>query len=108
MFGKQLAFGNFLLFSRYGLKNRYQPCFVDGTIVPDKVVAEVKRVSDALTVPVRWQPGDLLMLDNTRFLHGRKAILNTKERRIISYFGYLKFAELDAVEVNAAWRQIPD
>ncbi|MFT5350380.1 MAG: alpha-ketoglutarate-dependent taurine dioxygenase [Gammaproteobacteria bacterium] len=105
MFGKQLAFGNFLLFSRYGLKNKLQPCFLDGTIVPDEVVAPVKQVSDQLTLAHRWQKGDLLMLDNTRFLHGRNPILNIDERRIISYFGYLKFAELDAEERKAIWRQ---
>ncbi|MBT6440639.1 MAG: hypothetical protein HOK72_13105, partial [Flavobacteriales bacterium] len=105
MFDKQLAFGNFLLFSRYGLNNRLQPCFLDGSIVPDELVAEVKRVSEPLTTAHQWEKDDLLMLDNTRFLHGRNKILNINERRIISYFGYLKFAELDAEQADMVWRE---
>ena len=45
------------------------------------------------------------MLDNIRFLHGRNNILNLKDRRILTYFGYLKFAcdKHDPV-INAPWR----
>ncbi len=105
MFSKQLSFGNFLLFSRYGLNNRLQPCFADGSIVPDELVAEVKQVSDELTYAHKWQDGDILVLDNTRYLHGRRKINDVEERRILSYFGYLNFAELDAEESTATWRQ---
>jgi hypothetical protein len=49
--------------------------------------------------------GDIIMIDNTRFLHGRNHILNLNDRRILTYFGYLKFAcdKQDPV-INAPWR----
>ena len=105
MFSGALAFGNFLLFSRYGLNNRLQPCFADNSIVPDEAVAEVKEISDKLTFAHKWQAGDLLMLDNTRFLHGRNEILDIDERRILSYFGYLNFAELSEEQAGMPWRE---
>ncbi len=105
MFGKQLAFGNFLLFARYLQGKTDFPLFYDFSEVPEELVAEAKRISDSLTVAIRWKAGDLLILDNTRFLHGRNSILDIDERRILSYFGYLKFAELSEAEANAEWRQ---
>lgn len=45
----------------------------DGTPLPDTVVAELRRVEEQTTLPVAWQPGDVLMVDNSRFLHGRRA-----------------------------------
>jgi alpha-ketoglutarate-dependent taurine dioxygenase len=108
MFSSQLAFGNFLLFARYLLGIKSFPVFENREIVPDSLIAEIKRISDAAAVPIRWQKGDLLMLDNTRFMHGRNAVISTDERRIAAYFGYLKFAIPSAEEpANARWRR-PD
>jgi hypothetical protein len=46
------------------------------------------------------------MLDNTRFMHGRTAILDARERLIATFFGYLSFAIPDPEEPpNAPWRQ---
>lgn len=47
--------------------------FEDDSEIPAAVHAEVKAVSDQLTLPIQWQQGDVLMIDNTRFLHGRRA-----------------------------------
>lgn len=107
MFSTGLAFGNFLLFARYTKQNlRTFPVFEDGSIVPDELVAAVKDIGDRLQVPIKWQKGDLLMLDNTRFMHGRNQISDEKDRLIISLFGYLKFAEPNNEELtNAPWRQ---
>jgi alpha-ketoglutarate-dependent taurine dioxygenase len=106
MFSTDLAFGNFLLFARYQLGITSFPVFENREIVPDCLVADVRRISDAAAVPVRWQKGDLLMLDNTRFMHGRNAIVGAEERQIAAYFGYLKFA-LPGIEEppDARWRR---
>jgi hypothetical protein len=54
---------------------------------------------------VSWQAGDVLMLDNTRFMHGRTAIVDPGERFIATFFGYLSFAVPDPEEPpNAPWR----
>ena len=36
----------------------------------------VKEISDEITYPVAWQKNDLVMIDNTRFMHGRRKVLN--------------------------------
>lgn len=106
MFSSDLAFGNFLLFARYTKQNlKFFPTFEDGTPVPDELVTAVKKISDKISVPIQWQKSDLLMLDNTRFMHGRNKILDDKNRLILSLFGYLKFAKPNSEELaNAPWR----
>ena len=106
MFSKSLAFGNFLLFARYLHNLNSYPVFEDGSVVPDKLVESVKKIGDKIMVPIAWQANDILMLDNTRFLHGRNRIENKDQRYIITYFGFLKFAELDSEEArHARWRK---
>jgi hypothetical protein len=106
MFTDDPAFGNFLLFARYCRRMTDFPVFEDGSIIPDALVHSVKTVSDGLTVAIAWQRGDLLMLDNTRFMHGRTAVVDPGERLIASYFGYLHFAPPDPEEpVDPPWRR---
>lgn len=45
----------------------------DGSRIPDDILVEIKDVTDRLTKLVSWQSGDILMIDNTRILHGRRA-----------------------------------
>lgn len=105
MFSDALAFGNFLLFARFQGVTGF-PLLDDRTPVPDEWAEEVKKVSDALTVEIDWQQGDLLMLDNTRFMHGRTPIEDEAERSIASHFGYVRFAEPMAGEPpDPIWRR---
>jgi len=105
MFNNKLAFGNFLLFARYIHNDKWFPTYEDGSIVPDNLIETVKKTGEKITVSNQWHKGDIMMIDNTRFLHGRNRILNLKDRRILTYFGYLKFAcnKQDPV-INAPWR----
>jgi alpha-ketoglutarate-dependent taurine dioxygenase len=43
----------------------------DGTPIPDEVVRRVNDTFSRLALGVAWQPGDVLLLDNMRFAHGR-------------------------------------
>jgi len=105
MFTDELAFGNFLLFARY-LRGRRFPLLDDGTPVPDEWLQVVKQVSDDLTAPIEWQAGDLVILDNSRFMHGRTALTEGDPRLIATYFGYLDFAEPAEEEpADAIWRR---
>jgi len=46
------------------------------------------------------------MLDNTRFMHGRNAIVEADGRLIASYFGYLKDAPANPEEpIDPPWRR---
>ena len=108
MFSDAPAFGNFLLFARYCLGIQGVPLFEDRSQVPDALLAAVKSVSDRLTAPINWQRGDVLMIDNTRFMHGRTAVRDAGERLIASYFGYLRFALPNPEEpADPLWRAGP-
>jgi len=107
MFSDRLAFGNFLLFARERGETRF-PLLDDFTVVPDDWYRAIKRESDALTAKVEWKPGDLLMLNNSRFMHGRTPIEDEAERQIATTFGYLAFAEPSPDEPNdPIWRRGP-
>lgn len=106
MFSDDRAWGNFLLFARYHNNRVGFPVFDTGEPVPDALLDQVKAIGDRQSAPIAWERGDLIMLDNSRFLHGRNAIIDADERMIASYFGYLRFAIPDAEEPpNAPWRR---
>lgn len=106
MFIDAPAFGNFLLFARFNHGRGDHPVLDDGSLVPEAWLQDIKATGDRLSVAIAWQPGDVLMLDNTRFMHGRTAIIDPGERVIQTYFGYLGFAIPDPEEpVDAIWRR---
>lgn len=45
----------------------------DDSKIPNEVMQELKQVTSRLIRPIPWQKGDVVMIDNTRVLHGRKA-----------------------------------
>ena len=106
MFTDELAFGNFLLFARFNHGRPDHPVLDDGHPVPEAWLQAIKTTGDRLSVAVHWQVGDVLMLDNTRFMHGRTAIIDPGERLIASYFGYLGFAIPNPEEPSdPVWRR---
>jgi len=105
MFADAPAFGNFLLFARE-LGRTDSVVLDDGRPLPDQWVQVIGATAERLTVPIDWRSGDVLMLDNSRFMHGRTEIVDPAERRILTYFGYLSFAIPDPEEPpNAIWRR---
>lgn len=107
MFANDLAFGNFLLLARQSLKLKSYPVFEDGSIIPDGLVADLIKTADNIKEPVAWQANDVLMLDNTRFMHGRNKIEDPDNRNIVTYFGFLRFASPGLDEMpNARWRDV--
>jgi alpha-ketoglutarate-dependent taurine dioxygenase len=107
LFTDDLAFGNFLLFARYMLNARGYPTFDDGTMIPDALCDEIRRVAEPLTVAHRWQAGDILMVDNSRFMHGRNEVTDLEERVIWTQFGYARFAPPERV-AGEPWRVADD
>ncbi|GAB1539904.1 TauD/TfdA family dioxygenase [Scytonema sp. NUACC21] len=63
--------------------------FEDGSLIPDVVIDEINTIMDRLTGVIPWQSGDMVMIDNSRFLHGRRAFQDTR-RQIYSHLSYLK------------------
>ena len=106
MFTDEPAFANYLLFARFTRNRRNYPLLDDGQPVPEPWLQSIRATGDRLSAKVAWQPGDVLMLDNTRFMHGRTAITSASERLIATFFGYLSFAIPDPEEPpDALWRQ---
>lgn len=106
LFTDARAFGNFLLFARFNNGRGDFPLLDSGEPVPEEWLQAIKAAGERITSAIAWQAGDVLMLDNSRFMHGRNAILDTAERRIATYFGYLRFAPVNPEEPpEPIWRR---
>lgn len=64
--------------------------FGDGEELSDEIINELIDIHDTLAYSHRWQTKDMLLIDNTRYLHGRTMTQRPCERKIISRFGWLK------------------
>lgn len=64
--------------------------FEDNSPIPDAVIDEINQVMDKLIGVLSWRSGDLAMIDNSRFLHGRRAF-NDCQRQIFFANSMLNF-----------------
>ena len=60
----------------------------DDSPIPGSVKQDVMEASEKLTEEIPWRNGDVAIVDNTRFMHGRTAF-SDPQRRI---FAALSFA----------------
>jgi alpha-ketoglutarate-dependent taurine dioxygenase len=67
---------------------------IDGDKIPQNILDEVKEKSKELTYDLDWKKNDFVMLDNKRFIHGRRAFKKSDKRDIMivetssANFGY--------------------
>jgi len=47
------------------------PMFKDGSMITRRTVQELSVVLEKIALPLDWRPGDLVAIDNHRFMHGR-------------------------------------
>jgi alpha-ketoglutarate-dependent taurine dioxygenase len=66
---------------------RHDLTLADGAPFPRDILDEIHEIGARLAAPLAWQPGDALMVDNTRVMHGRHAFPEGEERRL-----YLRMA----------------
>ncbi|MBD2665605.1 taurine catabolism dioxygenase TauD/TfdA [Richelia sinica FACHB-800] len=86
-YANQDAFANSLI-AEY--KNpRGVVTFADGSPIPATAINQIQHVMNNLTEVINWQSGDLVMIDNSRFLHGRRSFTD-RNRRIYSLLSYMK------------------
>jgi len=64
-----------------------QVFFGNGEKITDHVINLLLDIHDDILLAHRWQTGDLLLIDNTRFMHGRRMTVAPCERILISRFG---------------------
>ena len=67
---------------------------IDGNKISQNILDEVKEKSKELTYDLDWKKNDFVMLDNKRFIHGRRAFKKSDKRDIMivetssAIFGY--------------------
>ncbi|MEM6415800.1 MAG: TauD/TfdA family dioxygenase [Pseudomonadota bacterium] len=61
----------------------------NGDKLPAEIIDDIQRVERDLTLPVKWQPGDVLMVDNSRMLHGRRGFEDTSRAIFVRLGGEL-------------------
>ena len=101
----QLAFGNLLLIARFRHNLTHFPFFGDGNLVSTELLEIVRDEAELITHEISWQKSDVLMLDNSRHMHGRRAIVKKDDRLIISSFGYLTFSHQSSHFIDGPWRK---
>jgi alpha-ketoglutarate-dependent taurine dioxygenase len=82
-YGKEYAFANQMpvyLKKNEALDHGRTLTLEDGSPLPSAIVEEVAEVSRGLTEAIPWEAGDLSMIDNSRFMHGRNAFSDPARR----------------------------
>ena len=51
--------------------------------IPNHIMKEIKEKSDSMTYDHLWESNDLLMVDNVRFMHGRRSFQKNVKRDIV-------------------------
>ncbi|MEY8712745.1 TauD/TfdA family dioxygenase [Mangrovibacter phragmitis] len=77
--------------SIFGPSNNYEKpliTFADGKEIPADLLAETEAVCDRFTYDIGWQHGDIVLIDNTRVMHGRRQI-EDKSRTIFNALSYI-------------------
>ena len=81
------AFANAIL----GPSHNYEPpvyTLEDGSTVLSDEVEELRDIAETCTVEINWQDGDVAVIDNTRIMHGRRAIKD-QDRQLFIGMGRL-------------------
>lgn len=62
-------------------------CFGDGEPIPDQAINALIDAHDQVRYRHRWMAGDILIIDNTRYMHGREMTTTPCTRVLVSRFG---------------------
>jgi alpha-ketoglutarate-dependent taurine dioxygenase len=93
--GGKRSFCNSLLIYHYRQatesypKHQYVPTMSDGTPFPDDMLAEILGYANERTHSTHWQANDILIFDNSRYMHGRTGFKDTR-RQIFVRMGHVK------------------
>ncbi|GAB3441575.1 hypothetical protein GCM10027570_07840 [Streptomonospora sediminis] len=91
LFGERLAWANSIFGPSFNYR-RPHIAFADGTEFSPELWQEMTEATEACTEDIDWEHGDVALIDNTRVMHGRRAITDT-DRTIYNAQSYL-LAEL--------------
>ena len=82
------AFSNSLLYWYHNqgpfiAKRLHHVTLSNGDRISADVVQAVEECAEKLTVGMDWQRGDIVLLDNSRVMHGRRAIVDPQRRILV-------------------------
>ncbi len=69
----EIAFANAILGPSFNYE-KPSYTFIDGEQVSDLIIKQVADLAEKYTHEVNWQNGDVVLIDNKRVMHGRRAI----------------------------------
>ena len=61
----------------------YHVSLADGSAFPPDTLATIRDRAEHLTYQVSWEAGDILLVDNSRFMHGRRPVADTHRRILV-------------------------
>jgi hypothetical protein len=70
-------------------KHQYVPTLGDGSPFPAGLLEEISGLANEQTHSTRWQENDILIFDNSRYMHGRSGFTD-KRRQILVRMGHVK------------------
>lgn len=68
-----------------------QISFDNGQLIPEWLLEECREKSVELTTEIPWKSGDIILIDNTRVMHGRRKITDAN-RKLFTALGFLSEA----------------
>ena len=93
--GGKRSFCNSLLIYHYRQatefypKHQYLPTMSDGSPFPHDMLEEISGYANERTHSTHWQANDILIFDNSRYMHGRTGFKDT-QRQILVRMGHVK------------------
>ena len=86
-FSSSIAFANSLFTPSH---NYEAPTILleNGEPIPSWILDECREVTNHLTAEIPWASGDIILIDNTRVMHGRRKITDP-HRKIFTALGFL-------------------
>jgi alpha-ketoglutarate-dependent taurine dioxygenase len=69
-----------------GPSHNYEPptyAFADGEEIARDEIDAIRAIAEDCTHEINWQDGDVAVIDNTRIMHGRRAIVDPERRLYI-------------------------
>lgn len=70
-------------------KHQYVPALSDGSPFPPDLLEEISGYANERTHSTQWQANDILIFDNSRYMHGRTGFKDTN-RQILVRMGHVK------------------
>tara|TARA_B100000787_G_C16181293_1_gene291975 strand:+ start:116 stop:1021 length:906 start_codon:yes stop_codon:yes gene_type:complete len=80
---QDLCFANHLLIDLNSENQLIRRSLVGKKKIPQSILNEIKKKAAELTYEIKWSKNDLVMVDNKRFMHGRRAYKKNSPRDIV-------------------------